>query len=96
MVSEITGLSFSSGRLGKIANRIATLERLFNLQASLIWEDDTLPERFLKEPILVGGQERVVTKEAIQRMRRDYYEVRGWDCEGRPTAGLLNSLNLAE
>jgi flavorubredoxin len=70
--------------LEEIANRIATLERTFNLAAGAKPEDDSLPERFSKEPIVVSGRERVLSKEAIERMRKDYYAVRGWDEEGKP------------
>ncbi|HUU39085.1 MAG TPA: aldehyde ferredoxin oxidoreductase C-terminal domain-containing protein, partial [Candidatus Desulfaltia sp.] len=85
---------FSTARLEEIANRVAAVERLFNLAAGLTSVDDTLPERFSLEPILVAGEERVVSGEAISRMRADYYRARGWDDEGRPTSGLLRSLRV--
>jgi len=84
MVSGATGMDFSTKKLEEIANRIADLERRFNILAGAKAEDDTLPERFSKEPIIVAGKERVLSKEAIERLRRDYYEVRGWDEEGNP------------
>jgi len=84
MASGATGLNFSTQKLEEIANRIAALERRFNLAAGASAEDDCLPERFSREPIIVGGKERVVSKEAILRMRGDYYAVRGWDEQGRP------------
>ncbi len=94
MMTGVTGLDFSTARLEEIANRVAAVERLFNLAAGLSSADDTLPERFSREPILVAGEERVVSKEAISRMRVDYYKSRGWDNEGRPTSGLLQSLRV--
>jgi aldehyde:ferredoxin oxidoreductase len=94
MMNGVTGLDFSTARLEEIANRVATLERLFNLEAGLTSADDTLPERFSREPILVAGEERVVSGEAISRMRADYYRARGWDNEGRPTSGLLRTLRI--
>ncbi|OGD18499.1 MAG: hypothetical protein A2W03_05110 [Candidatus Aminicenantes bacterium RBG_16_63_16] len=96
MMSGVTGLDFSTARLEEIANRIAAVERQFNLASGLTSADDTLPERFSAEPIDVAGEERVVSKEAILRMRRDYYRVRGWDEEGRPTPGLIETLRIAE
>ena len=89
MVSGITGIPFSTDRLEEIANRIATLERIFNIQAGLTYEDDDLPERFSSEPILVAGRERVLPKPTIEKMRSDYYEIRGWDAEGKPTQNHL-------
>ena len=94
MMSGITGLDFSTARLEEIANRIATVERLFNLEAGLTSADDTLPERFSLEPIMVAGEERAVSEEAISRMRDDYYRARGWDAEGKPTSKLLQSLRV--
>jgi len=94
MMNGVTGLDFSTARLEEIANRVATLERLFNLAAGLTSADDTLPERFSREPILVAGEERVVSGESISRMRSDYYLARGWDSEGIPTPGLLRTLRI--
>jgi aldehyde:ferredoxin oxidoreductase len=96
MMSGVTGMDFSTARLEEIANRVAAVERLFNLASGLTSADDTLPERFSAEPIVVAGEERVVSKEVIARMRRDYYKARGWDEEGRPTPGLFASLRIAE
>jgi aldehyde:ferredoxin oxidoreductase len=95
MVSGATGMDFSTAKLEEIANRIAALERLFNLDAGLTPDDDLLPARFADEPIRVSGKERAVTREAMTRMRSDYYEGRGWDVEGRPPRPLLDSLRLA-
>jgi aldehyde:ferredoxin oxidoreductase len=94
MLSGVTGMDFSTARLEEIANRVAALERLFNLAAGLTAADDTLPARFSDEPISVAGEDRVVSREAVERMRRDYYRARGWDEEGKPTPRLLESLGI--
>lgn len=94
MVSGATGMDFSVARLEEIANRIAALERMFNHEAGARRGDDALPERFSRIPIVVAGEEKVVPHEAQDRMRRDYYLVRGWDEEGRPTEKLRRALRL--
>ncbi|MGB7296474.1 MAG: aldehyde ferredoxin oxidoreductase family protein [Candidatus Aminicenantales bacterium] len=94
MMSGITGLDFSTARLKEIANRVAAVERLFNLESGLTSADDTLPQRFSREPVSVAGEERVISVEASSRMRADYYRARGWDNEGNPTAGQLQSLRV--
>ena len=94
IVSGITGFDFSTSKLEEIANRIATLERIFNLRAGLRLEDDKLPERFSKEPVLVQGKEMVISLEAVERMRSEYYDVRGWDKHGKPTKSLLKALDI--
>jgi len=95
MMSGVTGMDFSEGRLEEIANRVAALERLFNFEAGATRDDDLLPPRFAEVPISVAGQERVVSRESQERMRDDYYQVRGWDTAGRPREGLLRALRIA-
>ena len=96
MVSGITGEVFSSARLEEAADRIAALERLFNLAAGATRADDTLPLRFLEEPIQVGGKERVVPRATLAKMITDYYGLQGWDEEGRPKPRLLQRLGIDE
>ena len=81
-------------RLEEIANRVATLERLFNIEAGATAEDDDLPARFSDLPIVVEGKERRVSREDKERMRRDYYGIRRWDADGRPTRELCDALNV--
>jgi aldehyde:ferredoxin oxidoreductase len=94
MMSGLTGLDFSTARLEEIANRIAAVERLFNLAAGLTDADDALPARFSEEPILVAGEERVLSVDAGARMRTDYYRARGWDDKGNPAPATLESLGI--
>jgi aldehyde:ferredoxin oxidoreductase len=96
MMSGLTGLDFSTARLEEIANRIAAVERLFNLSAGLAEADDALPVRFSAEPIPAAGEDRVVSSDAMVRMRKDYYRARGWDETGTPTPALLESLGIRE
>lgn len=94
MVNATTGLDFSTSRLEEIANRTATLERIFNLAAGMNPEEDTLPERFSAESIQVEGKEMFISKETMEKMKTDYYRVRGWDKQGKPLRNLINSLKI--
>lgn len=94
MASGVTGMDFSVARLEEIAHRIATLERMFNLETGVRMEDDALPERFSQVPIVVAGEEKVVSRDAQDRMRRDYYRVRDWDEKGRPAEAVLKTLRI--
>jgi aldehyde:ferredoxin oxidoreductase len=94
MASGVTGMDFSVARLEEIANRIATLERMFNLEAGARMEDDALPERFSHVPIVVAGEEKIVSRDVQDRLKRDYYQVRDWDEKGRPAQAVLKTLRI--
>jgi aldehyde:ferredoxin oxidoreductase len=94
MVSGVTGRDFSVARLEEIENRVATLERVFNVEAGATEGDDILPARFSELPIVAEGRERRLSRGDQERMRRDYYRVRGWDDRGRPGEDLLRALRI--
>ena len=96
MASGVTGLDFSTARLEEVENRVAVLERLFNLEAGLTPDDDRLPARFASTPVFIDGRERVVSEAAMAGMRRDYYRVREWDADGRPGPALRRALKIKE
>jgi aldehyde:ferredoxin oxidoreductase len=94
MASGVTGRDLSVAKLEEIENRVATLERLFNVEAGATAADDVLPARFADVPIVVEGRERRVARDDQERMKRDYYRIRGWDEAGRPTPALLRALGI--
>lgn len=95
IASGITGQDFSTIRLEEIANRIAALERLFNLEAGLNpEEEDLLPARFSEIAIMAEGQPRLITRDNMLQMRRDYYKSRGWNEDGRLSQPLLGQMKI--
>ena len=95
IVSGITGQDFSTARLEEIANRIASLERLFNLKAGPNPEgEELLPARFAEVSIIAEGKPRAVTFENQLQMRRDYYRARGWNDDGRLSEEFLRHMKI--
>jgi aldehyde:ferredoxin oxidoreductase len=92
LVATATGIPFDEKGLLLAGERIWNLERLFNLKAGFTKEDDTLPKRLLEEPIPSGPSKGEVNE--LHRMLPEYYKVRGWDSEGRPTDQKLKELSL--
>jgi aldehyde:ferredoxin oxidoreductase len=84
----------SADKLMKIGERVFTLERQFNRREGMTQEDDTLPPRFLSEPLEQGESKGQVVEQAA--LLEQYYKVRGWDAEGRPTRRLLEELGLQD
>ena len=94
LLESATGVSLGKVEdLNKIGERIFTLERLFNLKAGLSAKDDTLPKRFLKEPMPEGPSKGQVFEQ--DKLLPKYYEVRGWDKNGVPSKEKLEELGLS-
>jgi aldehyde:ferredoxin oxidoreductase len=92
MVSVVTGLPVDEESLLRAGDRIWNLQRLFNTGAGLSRKDDTLPQRLMEEPISTGAAAgRVWRREPLLS---EYYRVRGWDEEGRPTQEKLAALGI--
>ena len=72
--------------------RIWNLEREFNLAAGLSATDDTLPKRLLTEAAKTGPAEGHVNR--LHEMLPEYYRLRGWDEQGKPTAETRTRLGL--
>jgi len=83
---------FTLEELNKIGERIWNMEREFNLRAGFTAKDDTLPKRLLTEPARTGPAKGLVN--GLPRMLPEYYKVRGWDSDGRPTAQTRARLGL--
>lgn len=77
-----------------VAERIVNLRRRFNIREGLSRKDDTLPNRFTKDPMPHGpGKGQVVD---LKSMLDNYYELRGWDLKtGIPKKEKLRELGLA-
>jgi len=92
LLEVATGADFTKENMILAGERIWNLERLFNLKAGLIKADDTLPPRFLKEPMPEGPVKGRVCK--LDEMLPEYYQLRGWDKNGVPTPEKLKELGL--
>ena len=98
-MTALTGVEYSWQDLLHISERIWNLTRLYWIREvegfGRAW--DAPPWRFVNEPASSGvtaGQ--FTTPEAAQQMLDMYYEQRGWDANGIPTAETLQRLGLAD
>jgi len=93
--SSITGHDISGRDTITIGERIINLERAYNIREGLTRKDDSLPKRFLKEPLTEGETKGVVVN--LDLMLDEYYGARGWDKDtGFPTQQKLEQLGLKE
>jgi aldehyde:ferredoxin oxidoreductase len=79
-------------KLAEVGERIYNMERLFNNAAGFTAKDDDLPPRLKTEPAKTGPAKGLVN--GIDKMRPEYYQLRGWDEQGVPTKETLGRLGL--
>jgi aldehyde:ferredoxin oxidoreductase len=79
------GEDVTPAHLAQIAGRVLDAERLFNLREGLDPAADTLPPRFLAEPLQRGPSSGQVVE--LDKMLPEYYRLRGWGSDGRPAPG---------
>jgi aldehyde:ferredoxin oxidoreductase len=91
-LEAITGLDFDLNAWLKVGERIYNLERLYNNRAGFTIKDDTLPKRFLEEPLPEGPSKGHVVR--LGEMLPEYYRLRGWDNLGNPTESKLRELGI--
>jgi aldehyde:ferredoxin oxidoreductase len=94
-IEAVTGWRYSGDEATRVADRIYTLERLFNLREGFTSEDDALPWRSLNEPMPDGPSKGNTVP--LDKMLVDYYQERGWDENtGIPKEETLKELGLID
>ncbi|MCU1627290.1 MAG: Aldehyde ferredoxin oxidoreductase [Pseudonocardia sp.] len=95
LLAPVTGWTLDADELRATARRIVTAKRAFNLRAGATAADDTLPARMLETPlVLASGRSAALSAATLGSMVAGYYAARGWDADGRPSAGDLGGLLL--
>lgn len=93
--SLVTGIPMTPDDMGKAAERISNLARLFNIREGLTRKDDSLPERVKTDPIPSGvSKGSVTTQQDLDIMLDGYYDARGWTSMGVPKKAKIEELGL--
>ena len=93
----VTGMGLTLRDLWDIGERAYTLERAFNVREGIRRKDDTVPERFLTEPVPDGPHKgAILKKEELDEMLDEFYEDYGWDkATGVPTKERWQKLGFS-
>ena len=70
--------------LFRVAERIATTGRLFNIREGFTATDDKLPKRFFQPRTDGALSDKALDPEKMERAKRYYYTLMGWD----PVTGI--------
>lgn len=90
--SLVTGIEFNDAKLNIAAERIINLERMYNIKLGLDRGNDTLPKRFLEEPMPKGKSEGQTVN--LEYLLDEYYELMEWNSNGIPKEQKLKELNI--
>ena len=94
-VRAVTGWNVSLWELMKVGERRLNLLRAFNAREGVGAEADTVPPKLLI-PLQSGKSDGVaITAEEIETAQALYYQMAGWDGNGRPTRAKLEELGLS-
>ena len=89
-----TGLELDREDVLEFGERIFSMKRLFNVREGVTRADDTLPSMFTEQAHEEGSNAGEVVE--LAEMLEEYYELRGWDEQGRPTGEHLADIGMAE
>lgn len=92
LLNAALGGNWSPEDIVKIGERIWNIEKKYNLDAGMDPASDTLPDRFLKDPISSGPNKG--NTHHLAELLPKYYAVRGWDEKGIPGKEKLASLSI--
>ncbi|HHP7236459.1 MAG TPA: aldehyde ferredoxin oxidoreductase family protein [Desulfobacterales bacterium] len=95
LLQAAAGRKIDAGFFERVGERIWNRIRLYNLREGLTAEQDRLPARIVEEPLPGGPQKGSrIRRPDMQRMRAEYYALRGWDDRGEPGRQKLQELKL--
>jgi len=95
LIRLATGMELSPEELMKAGERIYTLEREYLARLGLTRKDDTLPTRYLDEPVPYGPSKgELFRRDELERMLDEYYQLHGWEVNGVPSGETLRHLEL--
>ncbi|MFC1901865.1 aldehyde ferredoxin oxidoreductase family protein [Chloroflexota bacterium] len=98
LYSACTGWDTTPEDIMRSGEKVFTLLKVYNVRQGLTRKDDTWPSRFFTEPLPEGPSKgTVLSKNTIERLLDEYYELRGWDIKtGLPTKEKLIELGLGD
>ncbi|MGB2718017.1 MAG: aldehyde ferredoxin oxidoreductase C-terminal domain-containing protein [Vicinamibacterales bacterium] len=95
-IANVTGFSVTPAELDRIGLNVMGVERLINERLGVRRRDDTLPERWFKEPITVGPYKTEhIDRAEFDAMLTRFYEISNLTPEGVPKDEWRRELETA-
>lgn len=93
LLRAVTGWNLSITDFLKTGERIFNLQRVYNIRLGISRKDDDLPKIIFEK---IEREDRNRKIPPLKLMLSEYYRVRGWDSDGKPTREKMHSLGLLE
>ena len=94
IMNAVTGGNTGVIDLLRIAERVMTVARMFNIREGFTDEDDRLPKRFFEPKTSGVLSERALDPEKMEMAKRYYYTLMGWDAKGVPLPERVEELYI--
>jgi aldehyde:ferredoxin oxidoreductase len=95
LTSAVTGWDTGVMEQQRVAERIITMTRLFNIRQGLTADDDRLPQRFYQPKTDGALSDKPLDTEKMEKAKRYYYTLMGWDANtGIPLPEKLEELGI--
>lgn len=101
LIQCATGLKLTPEEIFAVGERIVTLERMFIVREGITRKDDFPPQRYFEPLVWQDGlkpEERNVKldRPSYEQMLDEYYQLHGWDKQGKPLEETKTRLGLAQ
>ncbi len=95
LIKAVTGWETGAIELIRVAERVLTVARLFNIKEGFSAADDVLPERFF-QPKTDGvlAKKPPFDRSAMEKAKSYYYRLMGWDEKGIPLPEKVEELYI--
>lgn len=94
IVNAVTGRPTGVMELLRIAERVMTVARLFNIREGFTDDDDRLPKRYFEPKTSGPLSDRALNQDEMERAKRYYYMLMGWDSRGVPLPERIEELYI--
>ena len=94
LISYATGRDIDEDEGMKIAKRVVTLTRAYNVRLGITRKDDTVPERFFHEQTPPSRFPKPLDRVTFNKALDSYYKLRGYNKGGIPSQQTLDELDL--
>ncbi len=94
LTSSVTGYNTSETEQIRVAERILTMFRIFNVREGFTAADDKLPARFFESADSGPLSNVSLNYEEMEKAKRYYYLMMGWDENGTPMPEKLEELEI--